>query len=430
MKKQKPVKESAKVKVDIKALRKLLKKIDLKSSVISVIGLVVLAGVLSSTYNYITINPGGAQIPNNVTRISPDDTVLNPPCPARCEFNPGEQPMCLRGLQVNPAIYENIIVWEDGRDGFSDWTLDSIYVRNLADPNFPKAGKKLTTNKKGEARPDIYKYKVVWEDYRNGQLNADIYMYDLADPQQQEVIIADAPKWQFNPAIWGNYIVWEDERNDDGSHPHNMMTDIYAYDIKNHKELQITNTPDLAETMPDIWNDVITYNIEDTEGKQLDQIGVYYILSQSQMTYHLMLNNSIYHTPPTIDSNKIVWVEKSPSWPYQYEIKLATVFLVDGEMKITGVDLPQNHKLKQKDSAYVQGHNIVWVHDGPYLNDDIYLYDLITSIETQITHNELRQHQGTIYGNTIVWLDHRNDIRLLWPLECANNIGDIYIRTI
>ncbi len=41
-------------------------------------------------------------------------------------------------------------------------------------------------------------------------------------------------------------------------------------------------------------------------------------------------------------------------------------------------------------------------------NRDIYMYDLSTNKETQITTNKSDQQSPAIYGNTIVWQDNRN----------------------
>ncbi len=55
----------------------------------------------------------------------------------------------------------------------------------------------------------------------------------------------------------------------------------------------------------------------------------------------------------------------------------------------------------------IYGDRIVWV-DWRNGNRDIYMYDLSTSKETQITTNKSDQTDPVIYGDKIVWLDMRN----------------------
>ena len=57
--------------------------------------------------------------------------------------------------------------------------------------------------------PAIWGDRIVWMDDRNG--NRDVYMYDLKT--NKEIPICTAEEDQGHPAIWGDRIVWRDERN-------------------------------------------------------------------------------------------------------------------------------------------------------------------------------------------------------------------------
>ena len=67
----------------------------------------------------------------------------------------------------------------------------------------------ITTDPASQTSPAIYQDIVVWKDERNG--NPDIYGYNLATGE--EVPITTDPSEQSSPAIYGNVVVWEDERN-------------------------------------------------------------------------------------------------------------------------------------------------------------------------------------------------------------------------
>jgi beta propeller repeat protein len=76
---------------------------------------------------------------------------------------------------------------------------------------------------------------VVWEDYRNGLYNPDIYWLRLSDPNLVQNRF-DLPGKQVNPAVQGDTIVWQDDQV-------SANRDIYVYDILSGT---IANLPDGA----------------------------------------------------------------------------------------------------------------------------------------------------------------------------------------
>jgi beta propeller repeat protein len=58
-------------------------------------------------------------------------------------------------------------------------------------------------------------------------------------------------------------------------------------------------------------------------------------------------------------------------------------------------------------NSAIYGDRIVW-HDFRTGNDNIYIYDIPTSKEIQVTTNISEQEFPAIYGNKIVWHDYRN----------------------
>ncbi|NLN44732.1 MAG: PKD domain-containing protein, partial [Methanosarcina sp.] len=64
----------------------------------------------------------------------------------------------------------------------------------------------------------------------------------------------------------------------------------------------------------------------------------------------------------------------------------------------------------------IYGDKIVW-QDWRNGNSDIYMYDLSTKKETQITTDELDQWLPAIYGNRIIWEDLRNSNEEEWNLD-------------
>ena len=81
--------------------------------------------------------------------------------------------------------------------------------------------------------PAIYGDIIVWEDGRNngpGDGNRDIYMYDLSTSTETQITTNVSS--QADPAIYGNRIVWTDGRN---AVTYDDMSDIYMYDLSNFR---------------------------------------------------------------------------------------------------------------------------------------------------------------------------------------------------
>jgi TolB protein len=164
---------------------------------------------------------------------------------------------------------------------------------------------------------------------------------------------------QYGPDIYGDRIVWADHRN--GNY------DIYVYNISTSTETQITTNevdqryPDIyGDSHPSIYGDRIVWENE----HDLRNLDIYmYNLSANKET---KITTSRLATNPAIYGDRIVWED------------------------------------------YRNGNEHDWDPNWNWNNPDIYMYDLSTSKETQITTDKSDQYDPDIYGDRIVWADHRN----------------------
>ncbi len=126
-------------------------------------------------------------------------------------------------LKIDLAIYGNLVVWLDGRngDGSEERTNHNwdVYMYDLS----TKKETRLTTSGSAES-PAIYGNRIVWDEVRNE--NRDIYMYDLSTKKETRITTNESDSYY--PAIYGNNIVWSDDRNGNWN--------IYVYDLSSHQQ--------------------------------------------------------------------------------------------------------------------------------------------------------------------------------------------------
>jgi len=268
----------------------------------------------------------------------------------------------------------------------------------------------ITTNESWNDGPSIYGNRIVWQSNSIGNWsNGDIYLYDLYTSKKTR--ITNDSSNQQDPAIYEDRIVWADWRNDKGN---GSNGDIYLYDFSTSKEIQIT-TNESGQGTPAIYKDRVVWS--DMRNGNSD---IYmYNITTSEETQ--ITNNEADQYSPETYGDIIVWTDwrNGNSDIYMYDITTSE------ETQITGNESNQY-------SPAVYGDRIVWEDErngildefGRIGNYDIYMYNISTSTETQITTNTADQVEPFIYGNRIVWIDKRSQY------TGTHRNSDIYIFTI
>ncbi len=278
--------------------------------------------------------------------------------------------------QQSPVIYGDTIVWEDYRNGKYN---PDIYMYDLS----TLKEKQITTNKSHQFDPAIYGNRIVWTDDRNG--NNEIYMYDLLSTSKETRITPD--EYAQNPAIYGDRIVW-DENSNEG------WQIICMYDLSTHQKTQITTNGDnrySAAIYGDriVWEDWRNYGGSDI-----------YMYDLSTSTETQITTNESDQLNPSIYGNKIAWTDYRNSIGYG----------INPNIYIYDLSTLKETRITTSGSEYfpaIYGNRIVW-EDYRNGNADIYMYDLSTSKETQITTDTSDQVAPAIYGDRIVWMDNRS----------------------
>lgn len=131
----------------------------------------------------------------------------------------------------------------------------------------------------------------------------------------------------------------------------------------------------------------------------------------AQGTETQITNNGEDQKHPAIYGDRIVWTDFRNGDGYQ----TSDIYMYD-------LSTSTETQITTSGSAYmpdIYGDRIVWtdVRNG---NGDIYMYDLSTSTETQITTNGSWQYWPVIYDDKIVWVDER---------DADESHGDAYVST-
>jgi len=191
--------------------------------------------------------------------------------------------------QSRPAVYGTRVVWQDGRNGNNDiythnvntgittrvtdaaeadewpviWGNRIVWQRLVGDRwrimCYDIAAGTETRVTLGYPytyeRPAVWENRIVYVSWRGGE-NWDVFMSTLGTTTV-ETRITDNPTMQWNPKIYGDHVVWQDNRNGDW--------DIYMYTISAATETRLTSEA-IDQVYPSIWGDNIVWLERGTDG--------------------------------------------------------------------------------------------------------------------------------------------------------------------
>ena len=149
----------------------------------------------------------------------------------------------------------------------------------------------ITTDTNNQRNPSIFGNIVVWMDQRNG--NPDIYGVDLST-EIMFPICTDAND-QRTPAIYGSTVVWRDDRNGN--------PDIYGYNLSTETEFQIT-TNTSVQLNPALHKDIVVWR--DERNESMDIYG-YSISTETEFPITTAARNQ---QAPAVFCNIVVWRDR------------------------------------------------------------------------------------------------------------------------
>jgi len=189
--------------------------------------------------------------------------------------------------------------------------------------------------------------------------NWDVFLLDLKTGEVQQLTTEEHA--QVYPRIYGDTVVWLDNRYEEGYH-NPRRYDVYAYDLNTGEERRLTP-------------------VTSAEGMDL-----------------------------AVNGNLVVWTDNRHADP---EVKIHAENEPEYNNEIYVYDLTTNQEKRVTTNPGndhypdISGNNIVWLRQEVYIRADVFVYNVETSQETQVSHSSYAAFHPSIYGNSIVCADAR-----------------------
>ncbi|MFH0971436.1 MAG: hypothetical protein V1835_02605 [Candidatus Micrarchaeota archaeon] len=251
----------------------------------------------------------------------------------------------------------------------------------------------LTNNSFQQILPAIHGNYVAYEDNRNGGTGGtfDIYRYDLGT--KHEAAITNTLPNQRNSAIYSNLIVYEDYNG----------YDIMMYNITDGQTTRVS-TDIATASHPSIHGDIAAW--DDLRSGHSE---IYYSNISTHVENLLSPQSGVIQTFPAVYGTKIAWQDMRNG---NYDIYVKDI--------ATGIETRVTSDPTNQMYPAISGSRIVW-QDPRSTNKSIYLYELPSGPERKITPDYAIPEKPSIYGDLIIWQDQRNGNWDLFMYNLSSN---------
>lgn len=273
--------------------------------------------------------------------------------------------------QLPPAIFGNIVVWEDQRSALGIYGKNTLTGEELI----------ISTGPWLQTEPAIYENIVVWTDQRLG--SSHIYRKNLSTGEISPV--CTAVPYQQSPAIYGDYVVWQDGRGG-----------IYGKRLSTGEEFLVSNTA--ATNPPAIYGNIVLYR------KGYPTYGLYGKNIQTGEDFPICTNPNSAPRRFKIWGNIVVWVDGRNT---------------PNPENIYGADISDIHNPREfpvcvgnwgKTGPAIYNNIVIW-SDSRNGASDIYgadINDIQNPKEFPLCTASGSQGNAAIHRDTCVWMDKRD----------------------
>ncbi len=259
-----------------------------------------------------------------------------------------------------------------------------------------------TDDSHDQQNASIWGDKMVYDDERNGDL--EIYLYDLYTGE--ETRITDDAADQQDPAIYGDTIVWTDRRNGN--------RDIYLYDLSSAEETRVTSAS-ADQEHPAIHGNFVAW-ADYRSGSDADVW--YFDLSNGSSIKSLVAGGPEDQDYPDVFGERIVYENwNTPSGD-------ADVNMWDRVTDVTTRITDESKATKWLDdqcAPRIWGDTVVWEdHRGSEV--DIWSYEISTGAETRCTDSTSTQKYPAVYRDLVTYHDDWNGSEDIYCLDMSTGI--------
>ncbi len=225
---------------------------------------------------------------------------------------------------------------------------------------------RLTDDDAEQSIPDVNAGRVVFMDQRSGDWN--IHMIDLASGA--ETVICDEEGDQYSPVIHGDWVLWHEERG-------GVNTDVYGYNLETGTESVIAGG-DGYQYMAQLHGSWVVFSdgVDKDGDGMMDSINVTAVNIDDQTRVEVTSGEDTMTSPVHIHGTSVVWGEARDGDDYE-------IFLHDlasgAETQLTSDD-------KYQSWPRIEGERVVYRH---YWDDDGEVSDIFTLLTTTPTPEQL-----------------------------------------
>lgn len=286
-----------------------------------------------------------------------------------------------------PKINQGIIVWCEG-----DYYNSNIYMYDCS------TGETSAVTTGGSYYyPDVYGNKIAFADFPDAR----IYQYDILSGETELLHTTPFTHTQgiYDLDFYDDKIVWADTRDDNNN-------DIYMYDITAEEEVPICLAP-RTQYVPKIYGDKIVWMDNRYIDEHYHYINMYDLTEETEEPVYL----DSFHQDQwwaSIHGEKIAWQEKREN---DYDIYVFDLISEEA------AQITQDPQAQTYPTIYE--NNLAWLDYRNGDNPEIYGYDLVTDEETQITDSSTYKEVPEIYADKVIWIDYESGYEQarLWMAE-------------
>ena len=275
--------------------------------------------------------------------------------------------------------------------------------------------------------PSVYDDVVVWSDASD-----DIMVKDLRTGDEYALDTGDDACCLCNPFIWGDTIVWVDDRADQGD-------DIWAYNMET-EEATVVAGGEGDQDMPELYGDKLVYRHSADKGD--DAVCVLDLSTMVETTVTAESESGSCDSP-SIWGDDVVWSQGSDVWAYNMSTALRAKVASGTSYDCTDVsegivvwagsrntcsppsddaatDSQEEQTCRSISDNYTRAESDVTdctdvsvaadAEEDTGTGVDIYGYELATGTEFVICDEYAKQKRPRIFEGTVVWQDMRDTL--------------------